>query len=277
MDFVLVKIKRVRKNFFFKLLSDCTLFEAIEVAPAACVPYDPDHNLDEESWFKINQFSSQPYFLEILKNEFDTKNFDDLTKDKFIDISYICAVQGEDFYFQKVTPSLFLRRKTLVLGEVAIIEQNKLQLVVNSQPDAIYIKEADVLIFKNLATISSIFIGIDELYKEATEEEVEKFLEEPFIQLMNGFNAKKVSKPNRKRVALAMETLAALPEQDKEAMLSYIDSYCGDQLKLDRESQKFEIPSDNELKLLIYGIEQRFYTTQFGQEKRLANSVQALG
>ncbi|MBV2132605.1 ATP F0F1 synthase synthase [Pseudomonas sp. MAP12] len=277
MDVVLAKVKRVRKKSVFKLVSDCTLFAAVDVDPSACVPYNPDHNLDEESWFKISQFSSQPYCVDILREGFDSKSYDDLTKDKFTDISYVCAVQGEDFYFQKVTPSLFLRRKTLVFGEVAEVEKDRVRLVVNLQPDAVYIKAKDVLIFKSLATISSIFPGIDELYKEATQEELERFLAEPFIELANEFGAEKVSKPNRKRVALAMETLAALPAQDKEAMLAYIDGYCGDQLRFDKGAGKFEISSDNELKLLIYGIEQRFYTTQFGQEKRLANSVQALG
>jgi hypothetical protein len=74
-----------------------------------------------------------------------------------------------------------------------------------------------------------------------------------------------------------MATLAALPEQDKEGMLSYIDGYCGESLKFNKDSGMFDISTDNDLKMLIYGIEQRFYTTQFGQEKRLANSVQALG
>ena len=35
----------------------------------------------------------------------------------------------------------------------------------------------------------------------------------------------------------------------------------------------FEVGSENELKMLLYGIEQRFYTTPVGGEKRLANSV----
>lgn len=277
MDYVLVKVKKLRKKPVSKLISDCTLFTAVDVDPAVCVPYNPDHNLDEDSWFKVDRFSAQAYCIELLKGAFDAKDYDDLTKDKFTDISHICAVQSEDFYFQKVTPSLFLRRKTVVFGEVAEVEEDKLRLVVNAQPDAVYITAMDVLIFKSLATISSIFPGIDELYKEATQEEVEQFLGEPFIALSNDFGAEKVSKPNRKRVALAMATLAALPEQDKEAMLSYIDGYCGEQLKFDKKAGRFDVSTDNELKLLIYGIEQRFYTTQFGQEKRLANSVQALG
>lgn len=35
--------------------------------------------------------------------------------------------------------------------------------------------------------------------------------------------------------------------------------------------------NDEELKFLLYGIEQRFYTTILGDEKRLANSIQTLG
>ena len=277
MDHVLVKVKKLRKKPIFKLISDHTLFVGVDVDPAACVLYNPDHNLDEECWFKVEQFATQTYCSELITSNLDVKNYENLPRDKFPDISYICALQGDDLHFQKVTPSLFLSRKTLIFGEVAQVEEDRLRLVVNAQPDAVYISAADVLIFKSLATISSIFPGIDELYKEATQEEVTHFLQEPFIALQNDFNTDKVSKPNRKRIALAMATLAALPEQDKEGMLSYIDGYCGDSLKFNQDSGVFDISTDNELKLLIYGIEQRFYTTQFGQEKRLANSVQALG
>jgi hypothetical protein len=59
-------------------------------------------------------------------------------------------------------------------------------------------------------------------------------------------------------------------------LLDYIEDYCKQKLNFDQPNQKFEISTDDELKLLLYGIEQRFYTTPFGQEKRLANSVQAL-
>jgi len=149
-------------------------------------------------------------------------------------------------------------------------------LVVNSLPDAIYLKASDTLVFKSLATISSIFKGIDVLYKEATDEEVENFLEEDFIELTDEFTIDKVSKPNRKRVALAMDTLAALPVDDRDKMYSYIHSYCDQKLTFGQANSKFSITTDNELKYLLYGIEQRFYTTMLGQEKRLANSVQTM-
>lgn len=277
MDCVLVKVKKLRANPVFKLLSDKKLFDGVVPKLAACVPYMPDHNLDEDSWFKIEKFSEQKYCLPLLIKPFDSKDYNDLEKGRFSDIAYICSVQGDDFFFQKVTPSLFLRRKMITFGDVAVVEDGENRLVVNDIPDAIYVKKSDTLVFRNLATISSIFPEIDELYREATQAEVEKFLENKFIALANNFSADSVSKPNRKRIALAMATLGALPPQDKVGMLAYIDGYCGDKVKYDKVSSSFEISDDDSLKLLIYGIEQRFYTTQFGQEKRLANSVQSLG
>ncbi|PIF26662.1 hypothetical protein CLU88_1530 [Acidovorax sp. 56] len=277
MDHVIAKVKRLRKETHFKLISDKTLYEAVKLDPKLCVAYKTDHNLDEDAWFVVKDLSVQEYCPGFAKQPFDIKNYNDLPKSRFTDITYLCAVQGEDLYFQKVTPSLFLKQKTIYFGDAAEVDDNKQRLVVNSQPDAVYYPAIDTLAFKSLATISSIFPGIDELYKEATQEEVRHFLKEPFIKLTNGFDAEKVSKPNRKRIALALETLAALPAQDKQAMISYINAYCQNSLTLDAKTGQFEIPGDGELKLLVYGIEQRFYTTQIGQEKRIANSVQAFG
>ncbi len=278
MNHVLAHIKTRTKKRIFKLISDQSLFDVVTVDLNTCVPYNPDHNLDEDSWFKLEGFSQKAFCIELLKKDFNSKDYFDLTKGNFSKIAYLFAVQGDDFYFQKITPSLFVKRKTIVFGEAAELEKSQTRLVINTLPDAVYFKVSDTLIFKNLATISSIFKGIDELYKEATKEEVEQFLDESFIELTNDYNVETVSKPNRKRIGLAMATLEVMSADDKANMLDYIDGYCGEQkLKFDKANQKFEISNDDELKLLLYGIEQRFYTTPFGQEKRLANSVVTLG
>ena len=43
----------------------------------------------------------------------------------------------------------------------------------------------------------------------------------------------------------------------------YIESYCEAKLKFDGKTNKFKISTDDELKILLYGIEQRYYTTPF--------------
>ncbi len=259
MDHVFAKVKGLRKKPYFKVVSDHTLFEEIVVDVNHAIEYDPDHNLDEDSWFKVENFSQKEFCIELIKNTFDSKDYDDLTKAQFAKIGYLFSLQGDDFYFQKITPSLFLKRKMIGFGETAEVEDGDGRLVINTRPDAVYLKGSDTLIFKNLATISSIFKGIDELYKEATIEQVEEFLEEEFLELVGDFSVGKVSKPNRKRIALAMDTLNQMSASDKDQMLTYVRSYCGEELQFDDENNKFEITSDEELKLLLYGIEQRFY------------------
>lgn len=275
MDQVLANVKGNSKEKFFKLLSDKALFD-FSIQELGLVEYNPDHNLDEDSWFIVEQFSQKSFCIGLLKKDFISSEYDDLEKYDFINIADVCAIQGDDYYFQKITPSKFVNKKMIVFGEVAKLETDDGRIVINEIPDAIYQKNMDTLIFRNLATISSIFKGIDELYKEATQEDVEGFLNEPFVELSGKYDAEKVSKPNRKRIGLANDTLNNMSFEDRTQIFSYIKSYCHDSLKFDEENDKFKIESDVDLKLLLYGIEQRFYTTPIGSEKRLANSVEKL-
>jgi hypothetical protein len=276
MDQVLARVKGNGKKQHFKLISNKSLFDAVAIDLNLCVDYNPDHNLDEDSWFKIEKFSQQVFCTDLVKNDFDSKDYDNLAKDQFPRIAYLFSVQGENFYFQKITPRLFIKRKTLVFGETAQLEESDNRLVVNLTPDAVYFKKLDTLIFRELATISSIFKGIDSLYKEATNDEVKHFLDESFIELGNNYDLSSVSKPNRKRIGLAMVTLQAMPAGDRANMVAYIGDYCKQKLNFDEKNQKFKISTDDALKFLLYGIEQRFYTTPFGLERRLANSVQVM-
>ena len=276
MNGVFAKLKGRRSAPIFKLLSGCSLFAIEPLNTDSCVEYNPDHNLDEDAWFKVEEFSRKPFCLDFLKGGFDSKDYNELERSLFEKILFVFSVQEGDFYFQKITSSMFLRKKSLVFefGEVVKIEEGKDKIVINSLPDAVYFKKLDMLVFRDFARISGIFEGIDVLYKEATNEEVESLLREPFISLGAGFGAQSVSKPNRKRIALAMDTLASMSSQDRKGLVNYIGYYCSEKLNLDIPSGKFTISNDEELKMLLYGIEQRFYTTPFSKQRRLANSVQ---
>lgn len=275
MDHVFARVKNLRKKPFFKLISDHTLYEGVSVSVDSCVAYSPDHNLDEDSWFKIEGFKGYDFCLDILKKDFDTKDYDDLKKERFSEIAYLIAIQNGNFYFQKVSPSLFITRKSIIFGEAAKIEKPENRLVVKPLPDAIYLKDSDTLVFRDLAGIASIFKGIDVLFKEATKEEVTKFLSESFIKLEN-YGVDDVSKPNRKRIGLAMTTLSTMSQEDRNSLIPYISDYCENTLTYDAVTGKFTICKDDDLKQLVYGIEQRFYTTLISKEKRLANSVQTV-
>ena len=71
--------------------------------------------------------------------------------------------------------------------------------------DCYYKKDADKLYFKSLNTITSIFDGINVLYREATNQEVEEFLEMDMINVAAGFSKDDVKTANRRRIKEATE------------------------------------------------------------------------
>lgn len=273
MDCILAKIKRHRVVPYRKLISNKSAFKPMDLATIDCVSYEPDHNLDEDSWFKIEEFSETKFFLEILGEDFDSKDYVDIEKADFKKIDYVISVQGDDFYFQNITRSSFISLKRIIFGEVARLEENSNQLTLRPWPDAIYFKQSDTLIFRDLSAVSGIFVDINTLYKEATQPEVESFLLKPFIELGDSYNVGRVSHTNRKRITLALEALSSLSDADQTKMFVYVNEYCGSDIEYDASAGTFKINSDKDLKTLLYGIQQRFYTTLFGQEKRLANSI----
>mgnify|MGYP003640329257 CR=1 FL=1 len=274
MDQLIARVKGRSRPHYYKLLSDTEIYQ-IDTENLSMVEYEPGHLLDEDSWFNISNFSQKPYCIELLTTAFVSADYNDIPASKYGDLAFLCSVQNGNYFFQKVTPSLFVTRRSLTFGENVSYEEDKKRLFINEVPDAVYISESDSLIFRNLATISSIFKGIDTLFKEATQEEVESFLNKKFIELASDYSHDKVSKPNRKRIGLAMSVFDRLAEEEKSQIFEYIDEYCPT-ITYDGEEKKFTINSDNELKLVLYGLEERFYTTFLGNEKRLANSIQTL-
>lgn len=277
MDHVFAHVKGHAKNKIFKLISDHTLFAFKLNSLNRCVEYDPSHNLDEDSWFKITNFRSQPFCPEILKTNIDSKDYDNIEKDQFKNISYVFSIQEQDLYFQRISKSVFIKTKMIALGEVVEIEEKVTRITVKDEPDAIYLANKDVLVFKKLTVISEIFKGIDILFKEATNDEVRKFLGSPFIALSPDYLVNSVSKLNRRRITPALEALTNMTETQKQQLVPYIREYYPDKLKLDQNNEKFVISNDDELKMLLYGVQERFYTTKFGGEKRVANSVLTIG
>ena len=126
--------------------------------------------------------------------------------------------------------------------------------------------------YRPVTSITTIFKGIYDLYKEATQEETAEFLQNDFINLDENYTAENVKKANRKRIAMAQATLQTFNRRQKRQIFSYIREYCED-LAFDENDENFAISNEEDLKKLLYGIEQRYYTTRIGNEKRLANSI----
>jgi len=271
MNHLIAKI-RLRGNGpkYKKVLSDVNLFTLPnDLEPH--VTYSPDHNLDGDSWFGIEQFSTKTFCLDFLESPFNSAEYDALDTIDVDKLDFLCSYQNSnEYYFQNVTKSQLLSQKILHLGDAFRYEENSRTIVINPLADAIYLRDRDILYFKRLPTVSGIFKGIDMLYREATEVETTTFLQNDFIVIDAEFSTEKVGKANRHRIAMALDTLNRFEDEQKGTVMEYIRDYCPD---LEYQNDAFKIKSDDELKKLLYGIEQRYYTTPIGNEKRCANSI----
>ena len=231
--------------------------------------------MEDEQWFLVEDFSTQPYFLPFLTDQFDNTAYSALPRDSYPKLAFLIGIQNDNIYtFQRVVNSIVLQKKLISfkLNEAPELLDYKYTVVINFEPDAIYDKQNDKLYFKNLSSITSIFPGIDTLYREATNEETNNFLELQILNVNQNFNSDNVKTANRRRIKAAMEKYNSFSEEQKAELPAYLRTYCGDDI-YDIESEKFVIDNEEQLTKVLNGINQRFYTTEIDGEKRLANSV----
>lgn len=271
LDQILGKVKQTGRGITFKtVISDTTLY-SLTIEDSNCILYSPEHNLDEENWFVIKEFSTKEFCLDILKGEINSTSFRTLEHREIEKLEYIITYQNSnDFYFQKVQKTNVINRKFISLGDEFTVVEGGKRIVINDLPDALYSRDKDTLYFKKLSSITSIFKGIDSLYREATDAEIVEFLSKDFLITNEQFTHNQVKIPNRKRIALAIEQLNSFEEEQKTVIFDSITEYCPDLMS---SNGKFNVNNEDDLKMLLYGIGQRFYTTPDGREKRIANSI----
>lgn len=109
---------------------------------------------------------------------------------------------------------------------------------------------------------------IEMLHREATQEEVNTFMEYDFISTLN-FDSKRVGVQNRKRIADIGVKYANLSSEKQKGLITYAKEKSG----IDIEDGKFLIRNDNDLKNLLYAMDQRYYYADIYEENRIANSI----
>jgi hypothetical protein len=275
MNYFIAKKKRTN-NTFFKVLTTETPIYNIPGDLNNPVTFDNNHNLNDDAWFGISNFKTSTYSIDLITQIFNTTDFNSIGINDYKNVKYFCAYQDDNYYcFQNFNNASVIKRKYLNLTGEPIIKSDEPILIIKQIPDAIYVKSEDVLYFKKLLDIKTIFPTTANLYIEATDTETNAFLENDFIKLTNDYNTAKVKSANRKRISMAIATLASMNNTQKIQIKEYTSAYFPN-LNFDTTLGSFEISDEESLKNLIFGIEQRFYTTIVGEEKRVANSIHKL-
>src|SRR5665811_928537 len=143
-------------------------------------------------------------FYKVLSNKTIFSTPDDLKNAKEYDANY--KLEDDEWFLISASPKLVA---------------DKPIIIINNSADGIYDKDEDIFYFKKLTSVSGIFKGIEVLYREATNDETETFLKNDFIKLEDGYDADSVKTANRKRIAMAMDTLNKFSKDEKKQVFSY--------------------------------------------------------
>ena len=271
MNYLLAKLNKNSTELFKVMTSNERFFEL----PALSETHDfsPQYKLEDEEWYHFENFSTLEFKHELINSEFDGINYSQISKESYRDIYYFCSKQENYFLFQKTNFNQMLTKKWFEITDAPTLEENKPIIILNNHVDVVYDKLTDRLYFRDFSKLKILFKDIEKIYREATHEEVNKFLSSDFIRLHEDYSIGKVKIANRKRIAIAIDSLSKYSEEEKNKIFNYIKSYCED---VPTEGNVFKIGTEAHLKKVLYGINEQYYTTFMGQEKRLANSVKEI-
>lgn len=274
MDYLLARIDTRKKANMRLVLSNKTTYQGVDLNNAR--EYNDEYKLQEGEWFVVNDFREKPYFKTWINEPLNAGDYSQLNTAEYSGLKFLCAVQdGDKYMFQRLFSGSVYENKTFLTfsleAEPQLRTDNQL-IVINKEPDAVYHLIENKLYFRSIPTVKPIFPGIEELYKEATNEEVETFLQLDIIKTIDGFSVDNVKTPNRRNIKEAKDIYDNYTEDEKRALATYVHKYRPG-LNYNTETNGYEVSNDEELKDFIYCILQRYYTTEIGEKKRVAHSV----
>ena len=248
------------------------------IEPDNIIKFDPEAQLEHEDWFYIEiDDIHMPMVKEYGDKFLSTVSLNDVTEEEFTKIDLIFRkVENDGLVFQKITKSKRMVDKSILkwipnIGkpERTIIE-NGIEL--KSAIDA-YFDGNDRLYFKNFRTIRSLFKGIDDYYRIASQAEVDEFKQFNLVSFVSDFEIKT---NNLKMLAVLKDYGIDLNDIGvKKTLLRSYSQYPNQEFELD-ENQNFIIDSNRKLTCLLKLALGRLYTNPITHHKMEANHAKKL-
>lgn len=238
------------------------------------IVYDPN-NTEREQWFRIDDFDHRDGFLGILDGDFDVVDIESLANDQFTSntIEFIAYYEDHKYYIQKFTKGNFMKKKWFSWNGDAVAYNEQDEMVfIHPIPNCIYDNQSKRIYFQNITKAYSVFPKLKIDYKEATEDETNRMLHLDFIKTEN-FSTQDVGVSNRKRITSILSKYESYGPWEKKTLKKYIKEKVGDKLNYDEGTGRFVVGNDTHLRLLLYGIQQRFYQQPLEDEVQVATST----
>ena len=248
------------------------------IEPENRIKFNPEIKLEHEEWFYIEIDDVHISMVKEYEDKFsNTAGLNDVTEEEFSQIDLIFRkVENDGLVFQKITKSRRMVDKSILkwipnIGkpERTIIE-NGIEL--KSEIDA-YFDGNDRLYFKNFRTIRSLFKGIDDYYRIASQAEVDEFKEFNLVCFVKEF---KIKTNNLKMLAVLKDYGIDLNDVAvKSTLLRTYSQYPRQEFDLD-QNNIFQIDSNKKLTSFLKLALGRLYTNPITHDKMEANYAKKL-
>ncbi len=249
-----------------------------ELCESSSQEYSPDEHLGEKEWYAQPDFRlkfGDKKFENFLKLRNSDVNIDTLTKEEFSRVEWSCCTVCGKLYFQRFQKSSMIEKTGFfaLRSDFQFLRDVKV-LVINPIPDAIYDPKMDILYFRKLDVVAGIFKGARKICEEASEAQVKEFLGDSLFSIGKEFQKDKISLTNQRKIRTALGQLSSFRNVHcKGELLQYFRFYSPE---LVTAGNTIKIGSQTDLRDVLYGIDERFYTTEFNKTKRVASAVRKL-
>lgn len=234
--------------------------------------YDPNNNVAHQ-WFRIENLRNTEYFNDLFGNPIESGELMTIHVNQLDDIKYFAYYADNKFYIQRMLTGCYIRKAGFwTTGNRIKFSNDNKMVTINPIPDGIYDLNTDTLYFQELNRLYNIFSCIKNEYVHGTSSSIHEFLSNDMISLSDDFSEDKVSLSNRKRVFEVARVYNTYSDEQKEELKSYICQYSDGDLEYNEQDGKFKINNDIDLRLLLFGMQMRFYKQPLSDDVQVATS-----
>ena len=238
------------------------------------LPFDPNNTMSDQ-WFKLENFNESESFLPMLARPFDCAALESINRERYDNIEILAFFEDNRFYIQKVSKGSFLKKKWFApFGDLVEYKETEKVLYINPLPNCIYDQGSHNLYFMSISKAYAVFNGLRGDYREATAAEINSFLNSDIVETID-FDQSKVGLSNRKRITSILNIYNGYSANEKQILKEYIHEKVGGALTFTGEG-KFEIRTDTQLRLLLLGVQRRFYIPPLQEEVQVATNTTKL-
>lgn len=256
---------------WYKIVDQIMNDELSEIVLGDAVAYDPN-NTEANQWFKIDGFDQKEGFLHLLAQQINAADLESLDRQQYDNIEFIAFFDQGRYYMQKITRGNYLKKKWFSWdGDILRYQEDEGIIYINPVPNCIYDTNTRAIYFMDIAKAYGIFSNLKLDYKAATDDEANRFLQSDIVDAQT-LPIEKVGVSNRKRITSILTKYEAYTPNEKATLKEYIKKSVGANLDFDDNAKKFVVNTDTQLRLLLYGIQQRFYMPPLEDEVQVATS-----